>query len=120
MSEKENLILASLLHDIGKFAVLGGEKLSSEYDKNLRNIYCPNKYGYNHLLYSGQFVKEVFEGKASLIENLVLSHHIPENFQGNKKLPKIIQIADWLSSGERRGREDKEGIEFKKEPIISI
>lgn len=120
MSERESLILSALLHDIGKFAQRGDEKLREEYDKKVRDIYCPSTIGYSHLLYSAQFIKEFFKNKESLIENLVLSHHKPEEFTGDKRLSKIIQISDWLSSGEREKREDESKIDFKKEPIISI
>ncbi|HOM26670.1 MAG TPA: HD domain-containing protein, partial [bacterium] len=120
MNERESLILGSLLHDIGKFSHRAEEKLRLEYDKNLRTFYCPTDYGYSHLLYSGQFVKDIFKDKESPIENLVLSHHKPDSFKGDKKLPKIIQLADYLSSGERRERDESEKGVVKKEPIISI
>ncbi|MGC8976041.1 MAG: HD domain-containing protein, partial [Candidatus Ratteibacteria bacterium] len=121
MEERESLILASLLHDIGKFAQRAGEELKEEY-QNLENIYCPtykSYYTHRHLLYSGQFIKEIFKNKEDLIENLVLSHHLPENFTGDKKLSKIIQLSDYLSSGERE-KEDYEVKEIEKEPLISV
>lgn len=123
MTERECLTFGALLHDIGKFAIRGEEILKKEYE-NLKEIYCPclptQKYTHIHLLYSGQFIEDLFKNTNPLVSNLVLSHHLPEKCQ-NVKLAKIVQIADWLSSGEREERQDEEEkIKFKKEPMISI
>jgi len=126
MSERENLIFASLLHDIGKLAQRGEEVLKDGYRKGgrLEQDYCPfnkkrNYYTHHHLLYSAQFIKEIFKINVDQIENLILAHHKPEFFLGNKKLSYIIQLADWLSSGERK-KEIEEEKEIQKEPLISI
>ncbi|MEM2742097.1 MAG: type III-A CRISPR-associated protein Cas10/Csm1 [Nitrososphaeria archaeon] len=116
LSERDTITLGALLHDIGKFAQRAEEELQQEY-KNLESYCCPKikgRYIHQHVLYSGQFVKNFI--KISDVENLVLYHHYPRN-----KNEKIIQLADWLSCGERRDREPEENItEVKREPLISI
>jgi CRISPR-associated protein, Csm1 family len=126
MSERESLIFASLLHDIGKLAQRGEETLKGEYQKGeyLEQTYCPSYRfhpSHHHLLFSAQFIKEVFKDKAEIIETLVLSHHKPDAFPGDKskRLSLIIQLADWLSSGERK-KDEEETKEIQKEPLISI
>jgi CRISPR-associated protein Csm1 len=118
MNEKvyKTIILSALLHDIGKFAQRAEWELN-EKDKNDIELFCPkNKNGFpthQHIVYSSKFVKEILgEGE---IENIVLRHHQPSTYYD-----KIIQLADWLSSGERRNKIVSEGLEFKKEPLISI
>ena len=114
------VVLAALLHDIGKFWQRAGCTLTEE-DERLKAYCCPdNKYF--HVLYSGKFVREIFKRKYNLIENLVLYHHHPENAPDNcRRLAKIIQLADWLSSGERieKAYDDKKE-DIGKEPLLSI
>lgn len=116
-SERESIILGALLHDVGKFAQRGGEELSVDYKKNLEIHCCPSykgKHTHYHVLYSGWFISKYLNAKQ--VENLVLYHHYPRNSHD-----KIIQLADWLSSGERRDREIGDVvIEVKEEPLISI
>lgn len=114
------IVLAGLLHDIGKFWQRAGGTLTEE-DERLKAYCCPdNKYF--HVLYSGKFVREIFKRKYNLIENLVLYHHYPENAPDNcRRLVKIIQLADWLSSGERRDKTNGDKTEdIGKEPLLSI
>ncbi|MEO0088633.1 MAG: type III-A CRISPR-associated protein Cas10/Csm1 [candidate division WOR-3 bacterium] len=118
------LILSALLHDIGKFWQRTGEPLSAE-DKKIMPNCCPlydNKYTHRHVLYSGRFIREVF--KIDRAENIVLYHHlyplpstVPKEYQ---YFVKIIQLADWLSSGERRNKPEEEGEGPKREPLINI
>ncbi len=115
------IVLAALLHDIGKFWQRAGEKLSPEDERIMPNC-CPfsttkNKYTHQHVLYSGRFIREIF--KCSLAENIVLYHHLPDGAPQNyKKLVKIITLSDWLSSGERRDAEEEK--QPGKMPLISI
>jgi len=117
VDERQSVILASLFHDIGKFLQRAEEELPQSY-KNLASIYCPFGYTHLHLLYSAWWVRENLpvENK-DLIENLILAHHKPEEFSGNKRLSKIITLADWLSSGERGNTPSLEGTSFKKTPL---
>jgi len=92
--EKLNLRFAAFLHDIGKFWQGTGEKFDTK-------LYTDVKYG--HPKWSAKFMRMYFP-ELELAESLVLYHHQPEKSH-NKLLTKIIQVADWLSSGERREEE---------------
>ncbi len=116
------LILGALLHDIGKFWQRTQEPLNKEDERIMPNC-CPSydgRYTHQHLLYSGRFVREIFKDRFPLVENIILYHHLPQNAQPEYRLlAKIITLADWLSSGERREREEESG-EVEREPLISI
>jgi len=113
--ERENLILASLFHDIGKFyqstkPKKKGEKVypdnynESEYNSSL------NLAKYDHAVWSEAFLKTITTNREIL--NLVLKHHKPDE---TKYLELIILLADWLSSGERRISADNyEGDEIER------
>ncbi|MCX7837384.1 MAG: type III-A CRISPR-associated protein Cas10/Csm1, partial [candidate division WOR-3 bacterium] len=125
-NEFQTLILAALLHDIGKFWQRTSEPLSEE-DKRIMPNCCPfynNNFTHLHVLYSGRFIREVFQNRFPKAENIVLYHHlyplpktVSEDF---RYLTKIIQLADWLSSGERRGKEEEEIGNPKKDPLVNI
>jgi len=117
-SMRQAVILAALMHDIGKFAQRAGEKLN-EQEKNLAEICCPkDTNGYPthlHAVLSGSFIEKMC--KWGLAENIAYYHHYPKNYH-----QKILQLSDWLSCGERRDRAEGESTidEIKKEPLISI
>jgi CRISPR-associated protein Csm1 len=116
---RQCLILGALLHDIGKFAQRAGEVLDNE-DKKLAEICCPKNIAgvptHTHAVLSGSFVRKFLGKNWAEVENLTLYHHRPA-----KSEDKIIQLADWLSCGERRDKEPGEEInEVNKEPLISI
>ena len=125
-TERETLILAALLHDIGKFWQRTGEKYDLEYN-GLIPLCCPkyineNKretYTHKHVLWSGNFLRN-FLGNSPWLnaENIALYHHLPENAK-DSFLAKIVTLGDWLSSGERREREENVG-KVRQEPLISI
>uniref|UniRef100_A0A7C6A8A0 CRISPR system single-strand-specific deoxyribonuclease Cas10/Csm1 (subtype III-A) n=1 Tax=candidate division WOR-3 bacterium TaxID=2052148 RepID=A0A7C6A8A0_UNCW3 len=121
--EFQTIVLAALLHDIGKFWQRSGEPLISE-DKRIMPNCCPfyeNYYTHLHVLYSGRFIRETFEKGYDLTENIVLYHHYPVNAPSDyRRFAKIIQLADWLSAGERRDKVEDEKAEPSKEPLISI
>lgn len=99
MEEREEIILrfASLLHDIGKF---------------WQGIDVKGK----HAELSAKFIRQYFpqlERAASLVD----LHH--ENETGEEyKMLKILVIADWLSSGERKEIEEER--KRKETPMLSI
>lgn len=123
--EYQTIILAALLHDIGKFWQRTGEKLTSEDEKLLGDC-CPyskekDNYTHQHVLYSGRFIREYFTKRWEMVENIVLYHHLPQNaIKHYRYLTKIVTLSDWLSSGERRGREEEETGDPSKEPLVSI
>lgn len=120
--EYQSLILAALLHDVGKFMQRAGEKLDDE-DERLIDICCPHykgRYTHQHALHSGKFVRQYFRPGWEDAEILTLFHHQPQNCE-KRSLAKIVTLADWLSSGERRGKEEEEPLGYpEKEPLISI
>ncbi|MEM4197151.1 MAG: HD domain-containing protein, partial [Candidatus Anstonellaceae archaeon] len=90
--EKNILLFASFLHDIGKFKQRG---------ENIRDIKRHHLEG-----------KEVCDILINLwykdrITKLIEKHH-ERNYQEEDKLLYILQISDWLASSERE-REEEEG-----------
>ena len=118
---RQTIILGALLHDIGKFAQRAGEKLDDKGKKDAQ-IFCPkDKFGNPtniHVIFSERFIKESVGKKWEKAGNFALRHHKPETYED-----KIIELADWLSCGERRKRtqdEMSDKIEVKEEPLINI
>lgn len=121
MSEqREAIIIGALLHDIGKLAQKAGEKLDAQ-GKLDAEYFCPkdknNLPTHLHVIFSERYIKEILKATPwEQAANFALRHHLPYNYED-----KIIQLADWLSSGERRDREIEEKIpEVDQEPLISI
>ncbi|RKZ19828.1 type III-A CRISPR-associated protein Cas10/Csm1, partial [bacterium] len=121
----EEIVLAALLHDVGKSMQRGGEKEHGYSDKDIA-LFCPSskKHGkeqrtHKHLLYSGKFAKIIF-GKESIIETLCLGHHSP-----NTSYQKLIHVADGLAASERFKFKNEEALTEKcsspeKTPLLSI
>ncbi|MFN4227890.1 MAG: type III-A CRISPR-associated protein Cas10/Csm1 [Candidatus Ratteibacteria bacterium] len=117
-SIRNSIILAALLHDIGKLAQRGGEEFGQEEQK-LAELFCPKKFNkptHLHAVLSAKFIKEIFGKTWEKSENYAIRHHYPMEDED-----KIIQLADWLSCGERRDRDfGEEVVEVQNEPLISI
>ncbi len=122
------VILGALLHDIGKFFQRAGYKLERE-DEYWIQVCCKrfhtlkgDRYSHKHAVYSGKFIRNYLKGNDD-VEVLSMHHHMPDNAPDYSKryLSKLITLADWLASGERRDREmDEELGDPSKEPLISI
>ncbi len=122
------VVLGALLHDIGKFYQRTGAKLEAEDDYWIQNcckrFHTPygEKYSHKHAVYTGKFIRHHLKGY-DLVEVLSMHHHVPENAPDSSKryLTKLITLADWLASGERRDRDvDEELGDPATEPLISI
>lgn len=113
-NEYEHLLMASILHDIGKFWQRTGNHHHDSYSG-----YTTNDYGYAgaHSKWSASFVRDIRLNE--LVENLVFLHHKPESPNGRIEfLSKILSKSDHYSSSER---EDIEGTaQPREEPLISI
>ncbi|KZX16954.1 type III-A CRISPR-associated protein Cas10/Csm1 [Methanobrevibacter filiformis] len=109
MENLENIQLAALLHDIGKFYQRTELKHESKYGAS-------GMKG-NHSKWSADFVQQVFENEE--IENLVLNHHSPSDSTKNiADFSKIIRNSDCHSAMERI--DEKEKGEPKKDPLYSV
>lgn len=119
-SLRDKIYLAALLHDIGKFWQRADfEKNSNQKNfnyeksnalknsKNLVDNICPQnfkgKFGYQHVLYTAQFLENYLPfqernwnnyKKEDTINSLSIYHHYPSNFYQS-----LISLADSWSSG---------------------
>ncbi len=100
------LILASLLHDIGKFA----QRALRPKSKQLESTYCPSDPHskaptHVHVLYTDYFIEhdlplpEELEGYRAKIARLASAHHLPDS---SDLLETALCIGDRLSSGTDR------------------
>lgn len=105
------LVLASIVHDVGKFAQRAGAPSS----KDMEDTYCPQSaHGgtHRHVLYTDYFVEKELplprdlEGKRSLLARIASAHHKPDEAS---RMEKCLQQGDWLASGHDRIPGDSEG-----------
>lgn len=121
-------ILAALLHDIGKFYQRAGFKLESEDEywlqeccRRFRTAYG-ERASHHHAVYSGKFIRHYLRGYDD-VEMLAMFHHVPDNVpdEDRRYIAKLITLADWLASGERRERDlDEDFGDSSREPLISV
>ncbi len=140
---REKIYLAALLHDIGKFYQRADEgnsktsKLLSEKIKNSESTFCPQyngRYTHKHVLWTAGFLDEYEQQFKNLLDDnreisvlrLASAHHNPSE---GSVYERIIQKADWYSSGIDRSNDEysiKEGVDetiydaFKKKPMASV
>jgi len=131
MTDYQAIILAGLLHDIGKFYQRAGAKFdlkyqSDQYDyENFTKKYGEGaslRYSYLHGAFTAKFFRENLSqyDEAGVIAAL---HHVPEqgNNERQKFLARLIALADRMSSGERQDRdENEESGHPQEEPLTSI
>ncbi len=132
MATREEIYLAALLHDIGKFWQRAdtywdkSENIKEETKNNVYNITRKNKDGYpthQHVIWTYEFLRKKGSKLKILndIVNLSAQHHYPDN-----EYQALIQLADWWASGmERDYDENEEALKlgkerFKKQPIGNI
>ena len=112
--ELKEIIIASWLHDVGKFAQRANRK--ELYNKALEGIYCKVQqggwYGYQHVVYTQGFLEKfkfvLPDGlDANRIIELAAKHHSPSTYE-----EWLVAQGDRLSSGSDRcnilGKEDAE------------
>ena len=102
--KKEEIVLASWLHDVGKFAQRADVK--NLYNEKLVAQYCRQTsyggYSHQHVVYTEGFIdayKNVFPSGINVlnVKNLAANHHNPSTYYD-----WIIAEADRLSSGSDR------------------
>lgn len=128
--EYQTLILAAWLHDIGKFYQRAGYSLDSDEDRFYESYYGRRigegkevKYTHRHAIFSAKFIREKLGRYYEQAAILAALHHSPKEGPSErvKYLARLITLADWLASGERRERESEEdSAGFQAEPMISI
>jgi len=107
---REEIYLAALLHDIGKFYQraddpLNGSKELSALSKNMVQYICPDFKGFpshQHVVWTNEFFEKTKSVFTSFISNEELNHiahsavyhHRPDDLYA-----AIIQMADWWASG---------------------
>lgn len=108
--QRDEIYMSGFMHDIGKFLERSKvEKVNDEFEK----------VDHGHPKYSAQLLAALQKGKifSQYSDNLVdsvLYHHQPRN-----KYEKMIQLADWLSSSERRKDEEETG-RYYRTPLEAI
>lgn len=126
--EYDDLVLASLLHDIGKFYLRAGFRLDQANEADsfaLTNYTKETRTGaglrYYHAAMTDKFFRDFFP-TLDAVGHLAALHHNPENAVQDRQayLARMIQLADWLSAGERINLESEESTSPKGEPLISI
>lgn len=115
------LVLAGIVHDVGKFAQRAGAPSS----KDMEDTYCPQSaHGgtHRHVIYMDYFVEHELslprelEGKRSLLARIASAHHKPDEAS---RMEKCLQQGNWLASGHDRIPGDSEG-GYKTARIESI
>lgn len=125
-----SVVLAALLHDIGKFMQRANVPLSVQ-SKSMENQICrkihkTDHYGYRHVLWTNQFFHETNTTwcepdniDLTLCSDLASSHHRHDI----EPLQAIIKYADWLSAGFDRDPEEDHStgkLRYKTVPLYSI
>lgn len=128
MSDQENklLVLAALLHDVGKLAQRAGAPQSKDMEGEL----CPssNKGGYSthkHVLYTDAFLENPdllplppeMEHLRSHLARLAGAHHKPG---GDSHLEQILSRADQLSAGADRIQGEESKGNYKTARLTSV
>ena len=116
MIVKEAIVLAALLHDMGKFMQRAEVSLSAQ-SKNMERTICPvyqGRYSHQHVLWTNEFFEQYYRSskypqfyqlseQKDNLANLASYHHRTET-----PLQMIIHEADCLSSGMDRLQKDVE------------
>ncbi|MEM3055049.1 MAG: type III-A CRISPR-associated protein Cas10/Csm1 [Candidatus Bathyarchaeia archaeon] len=124
------ILLAGLLHDIGKFmqrAHLSEDSLS-EVSKKLESSICPaykGRYSHRHVLFTNEFCDKYLKClpkniRAEVLTSLAIYHHLPTE---DSIWQKLITEADGLSSAEREFDEeysDSDPTSFRKVRLKSV
>lgn len=123
ITEQQLLVLAALLHDVGKFAQRAGRGRSD----SLAGEYCPHdksgRPSHLHVLYSDHFIEndlplpKELEEYRSLLARLASAHHHP----GADSLAELaLSRGDSLSAGSDRLAEEVDSGDYKSARLVSV
>jgi len=93
MDEHTRVVLASLLHDLGKFWQRTGQRHAPSFDRVSEADY--GRHG-AHAKWSADFIERFLPPDWRPAAELALFHHQPRDHAS-----KLVAVADWLSAGER-------------------
>ncbi|WP_458400083.1 type III-A CRISPR-associated protein Cas10/Csm1 [Mailhella sp.] len=116
--ESQKVVLASLLHDIGKF----GQRAEAPCSENLAHEYCPGGTSHRHVLYTDWFIEKhlplppELEGFRSALARMASAHHKADSASREEM---CIQDGDRLSSGNDR-IEGESGGTYKSARMESV
>ncbi len=107
------LLVGALTHDVGKLWQRTGDRsLRDRVEAEYRWYNPRGREGATHEKWSAYFIQKYLPQFRSA-ETIALRHHSPED-----DLERMVQLADWLSSGEREPREPEGGV--AREPLLDI
>lgn len=116
-----DIIIASLLHDIGKVM----QRAELDYEKKFEQR-CPQKsnkgISHKHVAWTEQFFENINwqYDNIELIRSLAASHHKPQEFVGEDWLINCLILGDRISSKWDRKDEITSGMMYKKRPLYPI
>ena len=121
----QEVILAALFHDIGKFAQRAGEESLRRKELEAyraRKAFQGEHYTHQHVLYTQGFIEDIRDFLPSgvnyqSVANIAAEHHNPDSFYA-----RIIAEADRLSAGMDRVAKvtGEEKVQFYETPLKSI
>lgn len=121
--EYDSLLIAALLHDVGKFWQRAGVELTPDDEKTI-GAFCPAFEGrpsHIHAAVSAKFIRELLGPRWSLAEKIAGYHHRPESAVADYRREALaVALADRLSSGEREARAGAASAKPADEPLVSV
>jgi len=117
--EVREITLAALLHDIGKFAWRGGEKIPEDFKRR----FCPEnqgKFSHAHAAYSYKAIKNIWKDLERVAQIAAYHHAFFKAPEELRKHVLMVTVADILSSAERTKEiDDEQKFSVKEQRLLS-